>query len=105
MELVSRTRPTILLTLHPKEDAEKMVKERGLENIKVGFVVGNTKFFEPLTDGFWKALPGWIEAGKLTVPDFRVVEGFDLKAIEEGLDSYRDCKPVVPFVVRVAGEN
>jgi NADPH:quinone reductase len=102
--LVSRTRPSVILTLHPAEGASELVKEKGLEGtVKVGFVVGNSSFLEPLTEGFWKALPGWIEAGKLAVPEYRVVEGLDLRAVEEGLDSYRDGSPVTPFVVRVAG--
>jgi hypothetical protein len=67
-------------------------------------VVGNSSFLAPLTEGFWKALPCWIEAGKLTVPEYRVVKGLDLLAVEEGLDSYKDGSPVTPFVVRVAGD-
>jgi NADPH:quinone reductase len=106
LETVSKTRPSMLLTLHPKEAAEEMVREKGLDKyIKVGFVIGNTLFFAPLTKAFWMALPEWIQAGKLAVPDFRVVEGLDLKAVEEGLDTYRDGKPVVPFVVKVASDR
>jgi NADPH2:quinone reductase len=105
VELVSRTRPSVILTLHPAESAAELVKEKGLEGtVKVGFVVGNSSFLAPLTEEFWKALPGWIEAGNLAVPEYRVVEGLDLKAVEEGLDSYKDGSPVTPFVVRVAGE-
>jgi NADPH:quinone reductase len=92
-------------TLHPAEGAIELVKEKGLEGtVKVGFVVGNSSFLAPLTEGFWKALPDWIEAGKLAVPEYRVVEGLDLRAVEEGLDSYKDGSPVTPFVVGVAGE-
>jgi hypothetical protein len=67
-------------------------------------VVGNSSFLAPLMEGFWKVLPGWIEARKLAVPEYRVVEGLDLPAVEEGLDSYKDGSPVTPFVVRAAGE-
>jgi NADPH:quinone reductase len=102
--LVSRTKPSVVLTLHPAEGAVELVKEKELEGtVRVGFVVGHSSFLEPLTEAFWKALPGWIEAGKLAVPEYRVVEGLDLRAVEEGLDSYKDGSPVTPFVVRVAG--
>lgn len=62
--LVARTRPSVLLTLHPKEGAVELVKEKELEGVvKVGFVVGNSAFLAPLTEGFWRALPGWIDGG------------------------------------------
>jgi NADPH2:quinone reductase len=99
--LVSGTRASVVLTLHPVEGAAALVKERGLEGtVKVGFVGGNSAYWAPLTEGFWKALPGWIEAGELAVPEYRVVEGLDLQAVEAGLDSYKDGSPVTPFVVR-----
>jgi NADPH:quinone reductase len=102
--LVSGTRPSVVLTLHPAEGAAALVKEKGLEGtVRVGFVVGNSAYLAPLTEGFWKALPGWIEAGELAVPEYRVVEGLDLQAVEEGLDSYKDGSPVTPFVVRFSG--
>jgi len=55
---------------------------------------------EPLTQTFWEFLPHWIEQGKLAVSKYNVVEGLDLKLIEEGLDLYKDGKPVTPVVVR-----
>lgn len=103
LSLLSTTKPSTLLTLHPKEPAEKQLKEEGREGlVTVRFVVGNNRFFEPLTEGFWSTLPELIVAGKLRVGEFRVVEWLDdLKAIEEGLDGYRNGERVVPVVVRV----
>ena len=98
ISLLSTSKHNILLTLHPAEDAEKIVKEKRLD-CRVQFILGNSEFLEPLTAEFWKYLPGWVEDGKLAVSKYRVVEGLDLKLVEEGLDSYRDGSPVTPFIV------
>ncbi|KAE9367212.1 GroES-like protein [Stipitochalara longipes BDJ] len=88
----------ILLTLHPAEKAEELAKELKPE-ARVQFIVGNADFIQPHTKAFWEALPIWVKEGSLKVGDVRVVEGLDLKEIEEGLASYRDGSAVVPVVV------
>jgi hypothetical protein len=48
-----------LLTLHLAEGVVELVKENGLEGmVKVGFVVGNSSFFAPLTEGFLEGAAG-----------------------------------------------
>lgn len=88
----------ILLTLHPFDDAEAKFKSEGLD-CRVTFVLGNSEWMGSLTHRFWELLPQWIEDRKLEVSKFKVVEGLDLKLIEEGLDTYKDGKPVTPVIV------
>jgi NADPH2:quinone reductase len=88
----------ILLVLHPVDDAEAKFKSEGLD-CRVTFVVGNSEWMGSLTHKFWEFLPEWIKEKKLEVSRFKVIEGLDLKLIEEGLDSYKDGKPVIPVVV------
>ncbi|KAH9216792.1 chaperonin 10-like protein [Leptodontidium sp. 2 PMI_412] len=101
--LLSTKTPGALLVLHPSQEAEKFVKEKGLD-VRVQFIVGTSEFLQPLTKQVWECLPGWIEEGKLAVANYKTIEGFNLKVIEEGLDSYRDGKPVTPVVVHPWGE-
>ncbi|KAG4434227.1 hypothetical protein IFR05_010297 [Cadophora sp. M221] len=103
ISLLSTKKPGTLLVLHPSEEAERFVKEKGLD-VRVQFIVGTSEFLQPLTKRVWECLPGWIEEGKLAVANYKTIEGFNLKAIEEGLDSYRDGKPVTPVVVHPWGE-
>jgi NADPH2:quinone reductase len=98
ISLLSPSKHSTLLTLHPCDDAERIVKQKGLD-CRVQFILGNSAFLQPLTKQFWESLPGWIERGSLAVAKYRVVEGLDLKLVEEGLDSYRDGNPVTPVVV------
>ena len=88
----------ILLTLHPFDDAEETFNKEGLD-CRVTFVLGNSVWMEPLTQSFWEFLPLWVRQGKLGVSKYKVIEGLDLKLIEEGLDLYKDGKPVTPIVV------
>ncbi|KAE8452260.1 hypothetical protein EG329_000960 [Mollisiaceae sp. DMI_Dod_QoI] len=100
LSLLSHTNPSVLLTLHPADDAEKLVKEQGRQNIRVQFILGTSDFLQPLTEGFWKQLPGWVESGKLRVGGFRVIEGLEkTDEIENALDAYRDGSKVTPVVV------
>ncbi|KAL5314095.1 hypothetical protein ACEPPN_018519 [Leptodophora sp. 'Broadleaf-Isolate-01'] len=101
--LLSTKTPGALLVLHPSQEAEKFVKEKGLD-VRVQFIVGTSEFLQPLTKQVWECLPGWIEEGKLAVANYKTIEGFNLKVIEESLDSYRDGKPVTPVVVHPWGE-
>ena len=103
ISLLSPSKPSVLLTLHPCEAAQEIVKGKGI-NSRVTFIFGTSDFLQPMTKSFWEALPGWIEKGFLAVSKYRVVEGFDLKLIEEGLDSYRDGKPVTPFIIHPQGK-
>lgn len=104
ISLLSPTKPCTLLTLHPCEEAEKVVKEKGI-GCRVQFILGTSDFLQPLTKPFWEALPGWVEERKLAVGKYRVIDGLDsLKEIEEGLDGYRDGKPITPVVVHPQGK-
>lgn len=98
ISLLSETKPSKLLVLHPAEEAETQAKVVR-PNAGVMFILGNSDFIQPATKQFWEALPVWIKEKKLAVGRFKVIEGMDLKAIEEGLDSYRDGNAVVPVVV------
>jgi len=98
VSLLSKTKPSTLLTLHPAEDAQKLVEEKGV-NARVTFILGTSDFMQPLAKQFWKSLPGWVEGGKLLVGKYKVIEGLELKSIQEGLDLYRDGSAVTPVVV------
>ena len=98
ISLLSETKSSKLLVLHPAEEAEEQVKKTR-PHASVVFILGNSDFIQPTTKQFWEALPVWIQEGKLGVGKFHVIEGMDLKSIEEGLDSYRDGSAAVPVVV------
>jgi NADPH2:quinone reductase len=102
VSVLSRTKPSTLLTLHSCEVAEELVRTKGI-NCRVEFIFGNSEFLQPLTKDFRQALPEWIEDGALAVSKYRVVEGLDLNQVEDGLDSYRDGKPVTPLIVHPQG--
>jgi len=88
-----------LLTLHPVDQAQELVKEKGLD-VTVTFIFGNPGFMKPsLNKQFWESLPGWVQDGKLGIPKYRFVEGFDLEKIGEGLKSYLDGSAVTPVIV------
>jgi NADPH2:quinone reductase len=89
---------SVLLTLHPAEEAIEKAKERRPE-ARVVFVLGNSDFIQPNTGRFWEALPAWVKGGHLKVGKYMVVEGLDLERIQEGLKSYRDGSAVEPVVV------
>lgn len=98
ISLLSTTKPSVLLTLHPAEEAEKQAKEKR-PKARVQFILGTAEFIQPATKKFWEALPVWVKEGALAVGKYRVVEGLDLGRIEGGLDSYRDGRAVTPVVV------
>jgi len=100
ISLLSTTKSSVLLTLHPAEEAEKQAK-RLRPKARVQFILGTADFIQPATREFWEALPVWVKEGKLAVGKYRVVEGLDLGRIEEGLDSYRDGSAVTPVIVRI----
>ena len=96
---VSPTKPSVISCLHPAEKCIEQAKEKGIP-ARIQFIRGTLEFLDPLSTGFWRVLPKWIEQGQLWIPKYRTVDGLDLVAIEEGLDSYRDGSSVVPLVVR-----
>lgn len=98
ISLLSTSKPSVLLTLHPVEEAEKLANDLR-PKARVQFILGTADFIQPATAQFWEALPVWVKEGALAVGKYRVVEGLDLKSIEEGLDSYRDGSAVTPIVV------
>jgi NADPH2:quinone reductase len=98
ISLLSKTKKSVLLTLHPAEKAIERAKEMR-PSARVQFIVGNADFIQPHTKVFWEALPIWVKEGRLKVEKVRVVEGLNLEGIEEGLASYRDGSAVLPVVV------
>jgi NADPH:quinone reductase len=99
ISLLSKTKSSVLLTLHPPERAVELAQQQNLP-ARVSFVLGTAEFLQPLTADFWRALPQWIEEGQLWIPKYGLVDGLDLKGIEEGLDSYRDGSSVPTVIVR-----
>ena len=98
ISLLPEKEKSVLLTLHPAEKAEELAKEMRPE-ARVQFILGNAAFMQPHTKEFWESLPVWVQDGDLNVGKVGVVEGLELKAIEEALASYRDGSAVVPVVV------
>ncbi|PMD41065.1 NAD(P)-binding protein [Hyaloscypha variabilis F] len=88
----------VLLTLHPAEKAQEVAKKLRPE-ARVQFILGTAAFIQPHAKAFWDALPTWVKEGNLNVGKVRVVEGLDLKAIEEALAGFRDGSAVVPGAV------
>jgi NADPH2:quinone reductase len=102
LSLLSPDKPGILLGLHPVDEAKKAIAERKL-NVKATLILGISSFMQPLTKAFWESLPNWVANGDLAIGKYKVIEGFNLPAIEEGLDMYIDGKPVTPVVVHPWG--
>jgi NADPH:quinone reductase len=98
ISLLSKTKKSVLLTLHPAEKAIERAKEMR-PSARVQFILGSADFIQPHTKAFWEALPIWVKEGALKVGKVRVVEGLNLEGIEEGLASYRDGNAVLPVVV------
>jgi len=103
LSIVPTTQPSVVLTLHPPNEGIKLAKEKGLNDCSVRFILGTNDCLQPLTQQLWVNLPKWVEQGKIRVPKYRVIEGLDLKLVEEGLDSYRDGRPVTQFIVHPHG--
>jgi NADPH:quinone reductase len=103
LSIVPTTQPSVVLTLHPPNEGIKLAKEKGLNDCSVRFILGTNDYLQPLTKQLWVNLPKWVEQGKIRVPKYRVIEGLDLKLVEEGLDSYRDGSPVTQFIVHPHG--
>ena len=87
---------------YPCIAAENLIKTKGI-NCRVQFIFSNSESLQPLTRGSWEALPGWVENGPLRMSNYCVVDGLDLKLLEEDLDSYRDAKPATPCIVHPQG--
>ncbi|KAF7958696.1 hypothetical protein EAE96_002230 [Botrytis aclada] len=98
LALLSPDKPGILLGLHPVDEAKKIIAEKKL-NVKATLILGITSFLQPLTKPFWELLPSLVANGNLVIGKYKAIEGFNLAAIEEALDSYRDGSPVTPAVV------
>ncbi len=100
LSLLSKEGKSTLLTLHPAEEAMKIVKENGM-NARLQFILGNPVFVgEELGNKFWVHLPRWVKEGKLLVGNFRVIEGLGkVQDIEDGLKSYADGSAVVPVII------
>ncbi|KAG4433089.1 hypothetical protein IFR05_011429 [Cadophora sp. M221] len=99
LSIVSPTKPSIIACLHPVEKCAEQATEKGVL-ARVQLIRGTLDFLDPLSAGLWRILPKWIEGGHLWIPSYRVVDGLDLVAIGDELDSYRDGSSVVPLIVR-----
>ncbi|KAH8690175.1 chaperonin 10-like protein [Talaromyces proteolyticus] len=99
LSIVSKTDASKILTLHPAKSGVALAQEQGFDKCQVQFVAGGNEFLRPLLKPFWKYLPLWVKEGKIVIPKYRVIEGFDLELIESALDDYRDGSPVLPAVV------
>ncbi|KAL5318015.1 hypothetical protein ACEPPN_015119 [Leptodophora sp. 'Broadleaf-Isolate-01'] len=102
LSLFSPDKPGILLGLHVVDEAKKTIAERKL-NVKATMMLGISSFMQPHTKAFWDSLPSWVANGDLVIGKYKAIEGFNLSAIEEGLDLYRDGNPVTPVVVHPWG--
>ncbi|KAH9207474.1 chaperonin 10-like protein [Leptodontidium sp. 2 PMI_412] len=99
VSIVSLTKPSVVACLHPVEKCAEQAKDKGVP-ARVEFIRGTLEFLGSLSTKLWRILPKWIEEGHLWIPNYRVVDGLDIVAIEEGLDSYRDGSSVVPLIIR-----
>lgn len=70
------------------------VSEDVLSRKKGGFeekqIFGSAAAHPKLGELFWKLYPEWIESGKVEVFESKVIEGLDVKKVNEALDEYRD---------------
>lgn len=96
---MSLTKPSVIACLHPIEKCAEQAKDKGVP-ARVEFIRGTLEFLGFISTGLWRILPKWIEEVHLWIPNYRVVDGLDIVAIEEGLDFYRDGSSVVPLIIR-----
>lgn len=91
VSLLSPSKSGRVATLIPGtvDDAKIGEKEAGY---RIGMTFGDSHLHrETVGAGFWKALPGWIESGKVKPLDFRVVDGgLNAEGVNKVLDDYRD---------------
>ena len=100
ISILSNTKKGTLACIVPgkAETPEKIgKKEKGFEE---KFVQGQSHNQPELGAKFWKALPGWMEEGKVKATGWDVLEGLDAGKVNEVLDTYRDGR-VPPRQVHV----
>ncbi|KAJ9138713.1 NAD(P)-binding protein [Pleurostoma richardsiae] len=98
LSLLSRKNKEARLVILLRNPETRALAER--EGLDVRHILAWPEWLEPLNGVFWAALPKWIADGKLEGPEYRVIDGLDVRAIEEGLKSYADGGAVPQVVVR-----
>lgn len=63
--IVSKTKQSIILTLHPADIGT--AQEQGLEKCQIQQLFGQNDFLRPMLKPFWANLPRWIKEGKLAI--------------------------------------
>lgn len=68
-----------------------------LQDKKAGYEVkmfsALSPWFPDLAEKVWKALPGWLEDGRVKPLSYEVIHGLDAARVNEVYDNYRDGKP------------
>lgn len=98
--IVSTTSPSCIVTLHPVEGESKSYVIENRPNCMAKFLEGSSHALTYQLPDFWSALPVWLEQGKISIPEYRIINGLDVEKINEALDSYRDGSRVMQAVVR-----
>ena len=92
VSLLSSGKTGIVASLLPgKVEKDKCGKKEGEYTLRP--ILGSSHLHRELCVGFWRELSQWVESGKLTPLDFKVVEGgLSLQGANRVLDDYRDGK-------------
>jgi NADPH:quinone reductase len=98
-ELVSSTRPSIIVTLHRADSALKALDKLGKKEARAIAGKGLREHFTELAEIFWGNIGEWVAERKILTGKFRVIEGLDAEKVNEALDLYRDGRPVVQAIV------
>ena len=86
--LSSHTRGTLACIVPGKADDSQIgTKHAGYDD---KFTQGQSHNQPQLGAQFWKAIPGWMESGRVKSTGWSVIRGLDREKVNEVLDAYRD---------------
>ena len=102
--LVSRTRPSVIVTLHRADSAVEALERLEKQKARAMGAKGLREHFTELAEVFWGNIGEWVAEGKILTGKFRVIEGLDAEKVNEALDLYRDGRPVVQAVIHPNAE-
>jgi NADPH2:quinone reductase len=98
-QLVSRTQPGKIVTLHQPTTALAELERLGKKDVKAMLAKGTREYFGELAEVFWGNIGEWLAQGKVVPGKFRIIEGLNEQKINEALDSYQDGKHVLQAVI------
>ena len=98
--LLSSTKKSTFVPLHTIDEELRMRLAQG-RDVTVPHMFAIYHAVQPLASEIWTTLAAMMESRTIEPARYKIVEGFNLEAIERGLDSYRNMDTTDPFVVHL----